>query len=56
MLSHNNLAMYYKTIFIMAQHHKYSIDTLESMLPYERDVYTEMLAEYIEKQRRETDG
>lgn len=56
MLSHNNLATYYRTIFIMAQHHKYSIDTLESMLPYERDIYTEMLAEFLEEQRRKADG
>lgn len=37
-------------IFSMAQHHKYSITEIESMLPYERDLYFGMLVDYIEKQ------
>ena len=34
----------------MAQHHKYSISEIESMLPYERDLYFQMLVEYIKEQ------
>jgi hypothetical protein len=34
----------------MAQHHKYSISEIESMVPYERDLYFDMLVEYIEEQ------
>ena len=56
MLSHTNLAIYYEKIFGMAQHHKYSIDEIERMMPYERDLYFDMLITYIkqqeEKQRR----
>ena len=37
-------------IFSMAQHHKYSISEIESMLPYERDLYFQMLVEYIKEQ------
>lgn len=40
----------------MAQHHKYSVDEIEKMMPYERDLYFDMLIIYIkqqeEKQRR----
>ena len=34
----------------MAQHHKYSIVDLEKLLPYERDLYVDMLLDYIEEQ------
>jgi len=53
MLSHNNLSLYYQKIFAMAQHHKYSITEIENMLPYERDIYFQMLADFIQKQKEE---
>jgi hypothetical protein len=49
-LSHISLQNYYEMIFSMAQHHKYSISEIESMLPYERDLYFQMLVEYIKEQ------
>lgn len=30
------------------QHHKYSLFELENMLPWERDIYVNMLIQYIE--------
>jgi DNA replication initiation complex subunit (GINS family) len=53
MLSHNNLALYYQKIFAMAQHHKYSITEIESMMPYERDVYFSLLINFIEEKKKE---
>jgi DNA replication initiation complex subunit (GINS family) len=53
MLSHNNLMLYYQKIFAMAQHHKYSISEIENMLPYERDIYFDLLVNFIEKQKEE---
>ena len=39
------------------QHHKYSLKELENMIPWEREVYVTLLANYIkeenEKRRRE---
>jgi len=32
------------------QHHKYSLTELESMMPWERDVYVAMLTQYIEEE------
>ena len=32
------------------QHHKYSLTELESMLPWERDIYVNMLIQYIEEE------
>lgn len=51
MLCHINLKDYYRIIFAMAQHHKYSITEIEDMLPYERDLYFGMLTEHLEKQQ-----
>jgi len=33
----------------MAQHHKYSIKEVEDLYPFERDIYFEMLVEYVEE-------
>jgi hypothetical protein len=51
MLCHTNLGNFYRIIFAMAQHHKYSISEIEEMLPYERDLYFDMIVDYIESQR-----
>jgi SET domain-containing protein len=32
------------------QHHKYSLFELENMLPWERDIYINMLIQYIEEE------
>jgi hypothetical protein len=31
----------------MMQHHKYSLKELEDMIPWERDIYTSLLTQYI---------
>lgn len=42
-------------MFSMIQHHKYSISDLENLIPFERDVYVQMLMNHLkemeEKQR-----
>jgi hypothetical protein len=37
------------------QHHKYSLSEIESMLPWERDIYIALLINYLkeEKERNE---
>ena len=32
------------------QHHKYSLFELESLIPWERDIYVEQLRQFIEKE------
>ena len=34
------------------QHHNYSLGDLESMMPWEREIYVEMLMNYIEEQNK----
>ena len=31
----------------MMQHHNYSLTELENMLPWERDIYTALLVQYV---------
>ena len=61
MLSHNSLVNYYKTIFSLVQNHKWNLTELENMMPWEREVYVDMLITYIkdenDKQRqKEAEG
>jgi|TARA_B100000886_G_scaffold289558_1_gene214720 hypothetical protein len=32
------------------QYHKYSLTELENMMPWERDIYTSLLEQYIEEE------
>ena len=32
------------------QHHKYSLTELENMMPWEREIYVQMLVDYIEEE------
>lgn len=48
-LSHSTLSNYFATIFSLAQHHKYSISEIESMIPFERDIYVQMLVNYLKE-------
>ena len=52
MLGHDKLMNYYKTNFALMQHHKYSLVELESMIPWERFIYIELLKEHIKEQEQ----
>jgi hypothetical protein len=43
-------------IFSLAQHHKYSITEIESLIPYERDLYVDMLMEFLDQQKQEIES
>ena len=51
MLSHDNLINIYKVNFDMVQHHKYSLTELENMIPWERDIYVELLLKHLEEEK-----
>lgn len=46
---HNTLENYYQVVFALAQHHKYSITEIENLIPFERDIYLDMLKQYLEE-------
>jgi hypothetical protein len=35
----------------LAQHHKYSLNEIEDLMPYERDLYVDMLLIHLEKEK-----
>jgi hypothetical protein len=49
MFSYDTLKNYFKTNFAMMQHHKYSLNELENMMPWERAVYIDMLQDHLKK-------
>ena len=49
-LSHDSLENYYKTNFAMMQHHKYSLEEIEDMMPWEREIYVGLLMKFIEEE------
>lgn len=51
MLTHTNLSAFYKTNFSLLQHHKYSLDEIESLIPWEREVYINLLISYLKEER-----
>jgi len=50
-LSHDNLGNYYQTNFALMQHHKYSLTELDEMIPWERQIYVDMLIRFLEEER-----
>ena len=34
------------------QHHNYSLTEIENMIPWERDIYVQMLIEYIKEENK----
>ena len=38
----------------MMQHHKYSLEEIENMLPWEREIYVGLLMQYIKDEKEKT--
>ena len=36
----------------MMQHHKYSLEDLNNMIPYEREVYVHLLKEHLKEEKQ----
>ena len=55
LMSHEELTSYMQTNFALMKFHKYTLEDLENMLPWEREVYVAQVRAYVEKEnaRRE---
>lgn len=42
----------FETNFALMQHHKYSLTELENMIPWERDIYVNLLIHHLQEQER----
>jgi hypothetical protein len=45
-----DLESYFKLNFSLMQYHKYSLTEIENLIPWERDVYVELLKQHIEEE------
>ena len=44
------LAIYFEYTFALIQHHSWSLTELENMIPWEREIYTNLLADHVQKE------
>jgi hypothetical protein len=52
-MSNDTLANHYNTNFELMYHHNMSLTEFNSMLPYERSIYVQLLNGYLEKRNME---
>jgi hypothetical protein len=50
-----DLEAYFRLNFALIQYHKYSLTEIENMMPWERDIYVELLKQHLkdEKEKQE---
>ncbi len=46
-----NLENYFNLNFALMQFHKYSLTEIENMMPWERDIYVQMLMNHLEEEK-----
>jgi hypothetical protein len=51
-MSHMDLENYFKLNFSLMQYHKYSLTEIENLIPWERDIYVELLKQHIDEEER----
>jgi hypothetical protein len=51
-LSHESLFNHYKMNFALMQYHKYSLEDLEGMIPFEREIYVTLLVQHLEEEKQ----
>tara|TARA_B100001063_G_scaffold154677_1_gene144313 strand:+ start:161 stop:343 length:183 start_codon:yes stop_codon:yes gene_type:complete len=49
-MMHNNLIAYYERVFAFKQYHGWSMSEIEELMPWELDVMTNFLNNYLELQ------
>ena len=50
-----DLVNYYTLVFNMKQQHSWSIEEIENMIPWEREIYVTLLRQFIEEENRKTE-
>ena len=52
-MGYQRLAVYYKTMFSLMNHHKWSITEMESLMPWEKQIYVDLLDDWIKQKEQE---
>ena len=50
-MAHINAESYYELMFSLMQYHKYSLTEIENMMPWEREIYVNLLRNYLEAEK-----
>ena len=53
MMYNESLSSYMENMFALVQFHSSSISDIENMMPWEKQIYIEMLHNYVEKKNLE---
>ena len=48
-----SLMAYYQHTFSLMQHYNYSLSEIDGLIPWEREVYMEMLKDFIKEQEQQ---
>jgi hypothetical protein len=51
-LCHESPFNHYKTNFALMQYHKYSLEELENMMPFEREIYVSLLVQHLDEEKQ----
>tara|TARA_S200002703_G_scaffold158431_1_gene168767 strand:- start:1650 stop:1838 length:189 start_codon:yes stop_codon:yes gene_type:complete len=51
MMMHNSLMNYYQTNFSLIHHHKWQIEYIENLMPWEKEIYVMMLVDFLEAEQ-----
>ena len=46
-----DLENYFRLNFALMQYHRWSLWEIESMIPWERDIYVELLTQHLEEEK-----
>jgi len=46
-----DLESYFRLNFALIQYHKYSLTEIENMMPWERDIYVELLRQHLKEEK-----
>lgn len=55
-MSDNDLKNYYEVNFTLQEIHKWNIDTIEMMMPFERNIYVNLLNAHLAKLAQSSSG
>ena len=47
---HASLQNYYETNFALIRHHKWQIEHIENLLPWEKEIYMNLLVQFLQEE------
>ncbi len=50
-MSYSNLGAYYNIMFRLHRDHKYDMEYLDELIPFERDIYVDMVLNAVNEER-----